>query len=118
MLVFGKPASELNDRQRDDMKQRAGQIASAYAVNELGQSVAKVLGLTGRGVHVEEVSSERIALGAYVTDRTYVTIGQNVAGTRGQEASIQYELTRSWAVATSTTSDGASGADIIWKKRY
>ncbi len=118
VLVFGKPAKELNEAQRADMKQRAGQIATSYAVSEVGQSITEALGLTGRGVQVEEVSAERVALGAYVSDRTYVTVGQSVAGKQGQQASVEYELTRSWGVATSTTSDGASGADVIWKKRY
>ncbi|HSD10835.1 MAG TPA: translocation/assembly module TamB domain-containing protein [Candidatus Binatia bacterium] len=118
VLVFDKPASELNEGQRADMKQRVGQLATSYALSELGESMTEALGLTGRGVHVEELSSERVALGAYVSDRTYVTVGQNVAGKQGQEASVEYELTRSWAVATSTSSDGSSGADVIWKKRY
>jgi translocation and assembly module TamB len=118
VLLFGKPASELNEGQRADMKQRAGQIATSYAVSQLGQSVSEALGLTGRGVQVEEVSSERVALGAYVTDRTYVTVGQSVAGKQGQQASVEYEITRSVGVATSTNSNGASGADVIWRKRY
>jgi translocation and assembly module TamB len=118
VLLFGKPASELNVGQRADMKQRAGQIASAYAVSELGQAVTSALGLSGRGLHLEEASAERVALGAYVTPRTYVTLGQDVAGRQGQQASIEYELTRAWSVATTTSSAGSSGGDIVWRKRY
>jgi translocation and assembly module TamB len=118
VLVFDKPAKELNDGQRADMKRRVGQLAASYAVSELGESVTRALGLTGRGVRVEEASSERVALGAYVTDKAYVTVGQNVAGKQGQEASVEYEIMRGFGVMTSTTSEGASGADVIWKKRY
>jgi autotransporter translocation and assembly factor TamB len=118
VLLFGKPANELNDGQRADMKQRAGQIATSFAVSQLGKSVSDALGLAGRGVQVEEMSSERVALGAYVTDRTHVTVGQDVAGKRGQEASVEYEITRGWGLATSTSSAGSSGADVVWRKRY
>jgi autotransporter translocation and assembly factor TamB len=46
-----------------------------------------------------------------------VTIAENVAQ-QGQEAGIEYELTRRWSLSTSTTSTGASGADVIWRLRY
>ena len=99
VLVFGKPAKELNEAQRADMKQRAGQIATSYAVSEVGQSITEALGLTGRGSAggggVREVCRRRRV---NVSDRTYVTVGQSVAGKQGQQASVEYELTRSWGV--------------------
>ena len=117
VLVFGKPANELNDGQRQSMRSRATDIATSFAVTEIGRSVGDALGLAGHGIQVEEVSKERVALGSYVTEKTYVTVAENVAQ-QGQEAGIEYELTRRWSLSTSTTSAGASGADVIWRLRY
>jgi autotransporter translocation and assembly factor TamB len=99
------------------MRSRASDIATSFAVTEIGRSVGDALGLAGHGIQVEEVSKERVALGSYVTEKTYVTVAENVAQ-QGQEAGIEYELTRRWSLSTSTTSAGASGADVIWRLRY
>jgi len=117
VLLFGKPANELNDGQRKSMRSRAQDMATSFAVSELGRSVGEALGLSGRGIQVEEVSTERVALGTYLTERTYVTIAENIA-TQGQEVGIEYELTRRLGLSTSTNSAGGSGADVIWRYRY
>jgi translocation and assembly module TamB len=117
VLVFGKPTNELNDGQRQSMRNRAQDLATSFAVSEVGRSVGEALGLAGHGIQVQEVSTERVALGTYLTERTYVTIAENVAK-QGQEVGIEYELTRHWGVSTSTTSAGGSGADVVWRVRY
>jgi translocation and assembly module TamB len=117
VLLFGKPANELNDGQRQSMRSRASDLATSFAVSEIGRSVGAALGLAGHGIQVEEISMERVALGSYMTDKTYVTVAENVA-TQGQEVGIEYELTRRWSLSTSTNSTAASGADVVWRVRY
>jgi translocation and assembly module TamB len=118
VLMFGKTSKELNEGQRDDMQNRAAQLATAYAASEIGQSVNDALGLTGRGIQLQELSASRVALGAYLTDKTFVTVGQTLGAQQGQEVRIEYELTPRWSVTSSAASAGGSGADVTWRRRY
>ncbi len=118
VLMFGKTARDLNEGQRADVQNGAARLATSYAGSEIGQSVSDALGLSGRGIQLQELSASRVALGTYLTDRTFVTVGQRYGVQQGQEMQIEYELTRRWSVTTSASSVGGSGADVIWHRRY
>jgi translocation and assembly module TamB len=118
VLIFGKPSSQLNDGQKNDLQQKAVEMAGAYAFTKIGQSVSRVLGLENKGIQVEELSTERVALGAYLTDKTHVTLGQDISGQKGQEVGVQYELVPHWSVETSANTVGGSGLDLIWHRTY
>ncbi|MGH7898478.1 MAG: translocation/assembly module TamB domain-containing protein, partial [Candidatus Binatia bacterium] len=118
VLLFGKPAKELNDGQKADLKKQAAEMAAAYAFTEIGQSVARALGLESAGIQVEELSTERIALGTYLTEKTYVTLGQDIGNRQGQELAVEYQFVPNWSVQTSTSTIGGSGMDLIWHRRY
>lgn len=118
VLLFGKPTGELNDGQRSALANRAAGIAGTYAAAQVGQSVMKKLGLENLGVQVEEMSGERLALGKYVGERTYVTVGQTLGTEPGQEVSVEYELTSNWSFVASTSTAGSNNIDLRWEKRY
>jgi autotransporter translocation and assembly factor TamB len=118
VLLFGKPASQLNDGQKGQLQQNAAEMAAGYAFSKVGQSVSRALGLESKGIQVEELSPERVALGTYLTEKTYVTVGENIGQKNGQEVSVQYELVPHWSVETSANSVGGSGLDLIWHRTY
>ena len=118
VLMFGKTAQDLSEGQRVDMQNQATQLAASFAASEIRQSVGDALGLSGRGIQLQELSGSRVALGTYLTDRTFVTVGQNYGAQQGQEMRVEYELTPRWSITSSGSSAGGSGADIIWHRRY
>ena len=118
VLMFGKTAKDLNEGQRADMQDGATQLATSFAASEVGQSVSDALGLSGRGIQLQELSASRVALGTYLTDKTFVTVGQKYGAQQGQEMRVEYELTRQWSITSSASSAGGSGADVIWHRRY
>jgi len=118
VLLFGKPSDQLNDGQKTDLKQKATEMVGAYAFTEIGQSVTRALGLESKGIQVEELSTERVALGTYLTEKTYVTLGQDIGNRQGQELAVQYEFVPNWSVETSTSTIGGSGLDLIWHRSY
>jgi translocation and assembly module TamB len=118
VLMFGKTARDLNEGQKADVENGAAQLAASYASGELGQSVSDALGLSGRGIQLQELSASRVALGTYLTDKTFVTVGQTYGAQQGQEMRVEYELTPRWSITSSAASAGGSGADVIWHRRY
>ncbi len=118
VLIFGKPSSELNDGQKSDLRKEASNLAAGFAFTEIGKSVTQALGLERHGIHVEELSSERLAVGSNVTKDTYVSVAQNLGDRKGEEVSLQHEIVRDWSVQGTTNTNGGSGLDVIWHRRY
>ncbi|MGH7858900.1 MAG: translocation/assembly module TamB domain-containing protein, partial [Candidatus Binatia bacterium] len=118
VLLFGKTAEELNEGQQSALGDQAQQVAASYAATALAQSAARELGVEEMGIQIEELTTERVAVGKYLTERTYVRVGQEVGGDQGQEVALEYEIFRNWEFVASTTSTGNNGADVIWHKRY
>jgi len=118
VLVFGKPAKDLSEGEKTDLQRQAAQMAGGFAFAAVGQSVANALGLEEHGILVEEMSTERVALGSYLTEKTYVTIGQDIGQRQGQELSVQYQLLPRLSVETTSSTIGGSGLNLIWHRRY
>jgi translocation and assembly module TamB len=119
VLLFGRPTSALSEGEKSSLSDQAAGIATSFAVAEVSREVTRALGIEELGVQIEEISTERVAVGAYVAENTFVTVAQDVGGEGGREVSIEYEFVPpSWSIVTSTSSTGESGGDVIWKKRY
>jgi translocation and assembly module TamB len=116
LLVFGKPTGELSRGEKVSLEQSALSLTSGFAAAK----IAEAIGLDSLGLDVGELNFEggRIGYGRYVGERTYVTAGQDLAGEKGQEVTIEYQIGRDWKIESSTTSTGSSGVGIIWHKRY
>ena len=56
--------------------------------------------------------------GRYIGRRTYVKVGQDLAGENGQKTTVEYDVAPDWKVGSSTTSKGSSDVEVIWHKRY
>jgi autotransporter translocation and assembly factor TamB len=118
VLLFGKPTNRLSEGEQQALSERAAEMATGFAVTAVAQSVAKSLGLEEMGIHIEELSMSRVAVGKYISEKTFVTVAQTLDEEPGQEVAIEYRFLPSWAAVTSTTSTGNSAADVIWRKQY
>ena len=118
VLLFGRPASELSQEQQVSLGQRAEEMASAIGITAVGRTVASAIGLEELGLQIEEISSSRARVGAYVGRNIFVALAQEFSGERGQELAIEYEFWPGWSVVGSTTSQGTNSADLVWKIRY
>ena len=117
VLLFGKPASELERGEKGDLKRQAASLAGSYAASAIGESVSDALGLEALGVEMD-FSGGKVGFQRYLTPKTRISISQDLVGRKGQEASIHYELAPGWELGSVTSASGSSGADILWRKRY
>ena len=118
VLLFGRPAAELSQQQQTSVGQRAQEMASALGMTAVGRSLASAIGLEEMGLQIEELSSSRAAIGAYVGSKIFVALAQDFSGQNGQQLSIEYEFWPGWSVVGSTTSEGTNAADLVWTVRY
>jgi len=117
VLLFGKPASDLERGEKGDLQRQAASLAGSYAASAIGESVSDALGLEALGVEMD-FSGGQVGFQRYLTPKTRISISQDLIGRKGQEVSILYELAPGWELGTVTSASGSSGADILWRKRY
>lgn len=118
LLVFGKPTKDLNSSEQVSLKQSALDVTTGFAAANMGAAIAEALGLESLGVGDINFTGGRVGLGRYLGRRTYVTVNQELAGERGQQASVEVQLAPDWKIGTSTSTKGASEVELIWHKRY
>jgi translocation and assembly module TamB len=119
LLVFGKPLNALSTHEQGSLQQSALSITSGYVAANVAKSVSQALGLDSLGLDITDVdfAGGAIGFGRYVAPGTYVSFSEHLAGERGHEVSIEYQILPNWSLS-STTRTGSSGIDIIWRKRY
>jgi len=93
-------------------------VTGGFAAARIGSAVAEAIGLDKIGLGEIDFNGGRVGFGRYIGGQTYVTVGQELAGERGQEVTVEYQLAPDWKIESSTTSKGASEVDLIWQKRY
>ncbi|MGH7795744.1 MAG: translocation/assembly module TamB domain-containing protein [Candidatus Binatia bacterium] len=120
LLIFGKPLNALNKHEQGSVQQSALSITSGFVAANVAKSVSRALGLDSLGLDISDVdfAGGTIGLGRYVAPGTYVSFSEHLAGERGHEVSIEYQIVPDWSLSSSTASSGSSGIDIIWRKRY
>jgi autotransporter translocation and assembly factor TamB len=94
---------------------------AGYFANDLRRAVAEKLGLDELELDVgNTITQSRLGAGKYLTEDVFVSTSQSTAGkkSRGQEFAVEYHLNENWQLKASTTSEGNSGIDIFWQKRY
>ena len=120
VLLFGRPASRLDEGEKTTLQQQALSVTSGYAASVLGQAVSESLGLESLGIELRDVdyTGGRVGIGRYVTENTYVSVTQQIGEEHGRQVEVEYFLTPNWKIVTSTDSLGTSGVDVIWQALY
>ncbi len=120
LLLFGKPVNALNQSQQTSLQQNALDVTSGFVAAKIGAAVSEALGLNRLGIDAGELdfNGGKIGFGRYIGRDTYVSVSQDVAGERGREVNVEYQIAPDWKFGTSTDTRGSSGAEIIWSKQY
>ncbi len=120
VLLFGKPARALGRSEQIDLRQQAVALTSGYAAARIGQSVSEALGLEELGIDLSGLnfSGAHISFEGRLNRKTRISATQNIGTGHGQAVAVDYELSPNIDMRTTASSQGASSADIIWRKRY
>jgi autotransporter translocation and assembly factor TamB len=120
VLLFGKPASQLNSGESSGLREQAIGVASSYVASGLRESVSETLGLDTLQFETGSNGAETgsLTLGKYVAPDVFVSLAHRFAKQGVQEIRVEYTVNPHWSVETSADTLGDSGLDVFWKKRY
>lgn len=115
VIMFGKPVSDLGGGEQVALEQQAAEFASGYLASQVGQQLGDAFGFQ---ISELDVIGGRVGVGRYLTPKTYVSIVQDIAGKAAREIRVDYYFNRSWTARTQSDSEGESGVDLFWQKKY
>jgi translocation and assembly module TamB len=121
VLIFGKTTDGLSSGEKSSLQSEMLNTSAGYLANNLRRAVAEQLGIDDLQFDVgETVGKSHIGAGKYISKDVYVSTGQATGDKKnqGQEFGVEYQLNENWQLKASTTTEGNSGIDIFWQKRY
>ena len=120
VLLFGKPADQLNQGESRGLREQALSVSSGYLASEFRQSVADALGVDTLEIEpgADGFGSGSASVGKYLRDDIFVTLSHKFAQHSIQQLTVQYFLTRRWTIETAADTRGDSSIDLFWQRRY
>ncbi|MEW6270170.1 MAG: translocation/assembly module TamB domain-containing protein, partial [Thermodesulfobacteriota bacterium] len=130
VLLFGKTTQQLTGGQGTELRQEALGLLASYVAPELEQSLMETFGLASLTFQLPTGSSYgSVGVGRYFGDDIFVSIGQTFGGPQGgttrqlqglvgSSLTVQYYLTPSITLQTSSSTEGESAIDAVWHRRY
>lgn len=122
VLLFGKPASALDQGEKLDLEKQALAITSGYAATKIGESVSQALGLERLGAGLKlsnlDIAGGTVGFGFSLPKGLQVSVAHDLTKKGERKVSLEYQLSPNWQIDTSSSSGGASEAHILWQKKY
>jgi translocation and assembly module TamB len=119
VLLFGKRTADLNQGEKNTLRNQALKTAANFISSDLRQSVASKLGVDTLDFGVgDNLRGGEVSAGKYVTQDVFVSTKQQIGGATQQEYAVEYDIAPNWQIKSSTNPQGNSGVDIFWRKRY
>ncbi len=122
VLLFGKPASALDQGEKLDLEKQALAITSGYAATKIGESVSQALGLERLGAGLKlsnlDIAGGTVGFGFSLPKGLQVSVAHDLTKKGERKVSLEYQLGPNWQIDTSSSSGGASEAHILWQKKY
>jgi translocation and assembly module TamB len=120
LLMFGKPANALTNVEKSSLQSQAVAAATGAVAEELRSALSQTLAVDNLELDMGESPSQaKVGVGKYIAPGLYVSTTEQVGGSKqGHEVNIEYQIADNWQLKGSSTSEGNSGIDILWRKQY
>jgi autotransporter translocation and assembly factor TamB len=123
LLVLGKTTDRLTNNERNSLGDAAQQLVGGVIAGELEKTFGKALGLDTIEISPgERAGSGSFKVGRYVTQDLFLSLGREFgqdSGTNtGTSVGLEYSLDRHMKVRGSSSDQGATAVDFLWRLDY
>ena len=124
LVVLGKTTDRLTSNERNSLGDAAQQLAGGVIAGQLEKTFGKALGLDtieiNPGAHV---GSGSFKIGRYVTQDLFLSLGREFGQDSGTSSSgtsvgLEYSLNRRMKVRGSSSDQGETAVDFLWRLDY
>jgi translocation and assembly module TamB len=120
LLVLGKPINQLTQTEHTSLVNEAQQLVGGLVASQLERVLAPALGLQTVEITAgEQVGTGSVQVGRYVTDDLFLTLEQEF-GTEESATTLglEYSITRRLKARASSSNQGETGLDLLWRLDY
>lgn len=119
LLLFGKPSYELEASRAAAIELVFAQLGGEIGLDDLRARLSRYLPFDTFSVDLGDESGARVEVGRYLRDDVFVRYGRSVGAEQSSDqVTVEWQLTPEVRVESQTSTDGSSGADVIWQKDY
>jgi autotransporter translocation and assembly factor TamB len=123
LLVMGKTTERLTNSERNSLGDAAQQLVGGVIAGELEKTLGKALGLDTIEISSgEHLGTGSFKVGRYVTQDLFLSLGrefgQDSSNNGGTSIGLEYSLNRRMKVRASSSDQGATAVDFLWRLDY
>jgi translocation and assembly module TamB len=118
LLVIGKTTDRLTSSEQGALASQLQQLAGGLVAARLEEAIAEQLGIEIIEITPgETLGTGMISAGRYVTQKLFVSIGQQFAGD-GFKISLEYSITPLLKLELSSGGTEGTAVDFLWRRDY
>jgi translocation and assembly module TamB len=119
LLIVGKTMDRLTSSEQQDFSSQLGGAAGSIVAGQLQEVLGGALGLDTLTIGVGEGSGGgSVSIGQYVTQDIFLSYEVGIDKGGGNRVGVEYSLTPQLKLKGSTSDNGASAVDFLWRRDY
>ena len=119
LLVLGKTTDRLTNSERNSFGDAAQQLAGGVIAGELEKTLGKALGLDTIEISPgADWGSGSFKVGRYVTQDLFLSLGREFGQDSSTSAGLEYSINRRLKVRVSSSEEGETAVDFLWRLDY
>ncbi|HXH14273.1 MAG TPA: translocation/assembly module TamB domain-containing protein [Alphaproteobacteria bacterium] len=119
LLVIGKTTDRLTNTERNIFANQLQQLAGAVIAGRLEEAIAARLGVEIIEITPgETLGTGTISAGRYLTQKLFVSIGQQFGEEAGLRIALEYSITPHLKLEVSSNDARDTAVDFLWRRDY
>jgi translocation and assembly module TamB len=119
LLIAGKTADRLTSSEQQNLSSRLTGAAAGMVAGRLQEAIGGALGLDTLTIGAgENFGGESVSIGQYVTQDIFLSYEVGMSKGGGNRVGVEYSVTPQLKLKGSTSDNGASAVDFLWRRDY
>jgi autotransporter translocation and assembly factor TamB len=119
LLIVGKTMDRLTSSEQQDLSSQLGGAAGSMIAGQLQEALGGALGLDTLTIGAgESFGSGSVSIGQFVTQDIFMSYEFGMGKGGGNRVGVEYSITPRLKLKGSTTDNGASAIDFLWRRDY
>jgi autotransporter translocation and assembly factor TamB len=119
LLIVGKTMDRLTGSEQENLSSQLTGAVGGMVAGQLQEALGGTLGLDTFSIGTgENLGSAGVSIGEYVTQNIYLSYDVGMGKGGGNRVGIEYSITPRFKLKGSTSDNGASAIDFLWRRDY
>lgn len=118
LILFGRTSQNLNPEESARWGGAAAALAFSYEASPILNSVSKKMKIDTMEIGTSSKGDPQIGFSKYLSDRLVLEYQQTFGALPESNINLRYRINKNLSVETNSSTQGHSGADLIWERKY